>query len=187
VRGKECAGVAGLKLCRPLPSRARVVITRSGSTLQVELLLSQAHVEANRFDVRAGGRYLTWQRADITFAGIGRDERHDVTPATLSLPSRLAPGDTWREAFRVGTLEVTATNAVLRRGTLAVGGRRVPAILVRSDSRTSGAHPGTEHDVTWHAPSLGLDLTLQITRRIGGAFPYTLDAQATLLDTTPAR
>jgi hypothetical protein len=187
VRGTECAGVAGLKLCRALPSRARVVITRSGATLQVELLLSQAHVEAQRFDVRSAGRYLTWQRADITFAGIGQDDRHDVTPPTLALPARLAPGVAWPQAFHVGTLAVTATNAVLRRGTVDIGGRKVPAVLIRSESRTAGAHPGTERDLTWHAPSLGLDLRMQVTRRIGGTFPYTLDADATLLDVTPAR
>jgi hypothetical protein len=187
VRGRECAGVAGLSLCRALPSRARVVITRSGSTLLVEMYLSQAHVEAQRFDVRPDGRYLTWQRADISFAGIGQDDRHAVTPATLALPARLAPGVHWPQAFHVGTLAVTATNEVLRRETVDVGGTRVHAVVIRSDSRTAGAHPGTEADLTWHAPSLGLDLRLQVRRRIGGTFPYRLDADATLLELTPAR
>jgi len=114
-------------------------------------------------------------------------DRHGVTPATLALPRRLVPGARWPQAYHVGTLAVSTTNEVLRRATVDVGERRVAAVVIRSDSRTAGPHPGTEHDLAWHAPALGLDLRLQLKRRIGGTFPYTLDADATLLGLTPAR
>jgi hypothetical protein len=185
VRGWECAGVGPLCVRRALPATAYLVVTRRGATLQLELELSAEHREAVRYDVRPGGRYETWQDTFISFAGVAQEDSHPTRPATLALPADLRVGRTWTQRFHVESLPVTSTNRILRSERVTVNGRALDAVVVASDSITGGAHPGTERDVTWHAPALGLDVRETISRRIGGTFPYRLEATATLVGASP--
>ena len=186
VDGWECAGVGPLCLRRALPPRAYLVVSQRGSTLQLELDLSAEHRESARYDVRAGARYETWQDTLISFAGVAQESAVATVPATLALPAVLTVGRRWTQRFHVSKLPVRSDNRVLRRETVSVAGRPVGTYVVASDSVTGGAHPGTERDVAWHAPALGLDLRQTISRRIGGAFPYRLEATATLERLAPA-
>jgi len=70
---------------------------------------------------------------------------------------------------------------------ITVAGRTLDTFVIQSDSVTGGAHAGTEHDVAWHAQDLGLDVRQTVSRRIGGAFPYRLEASATLAEFSPSR
>lgn len=186
--GWECAGIGSLCLRRSLPHRASVIVARRGDMLTIQVDLSQQHLESQRFRVTARGRLLVWQRTRISILGVTQDDAHSLTPpTTLSLPAVLHAGERWTQAFRDQAIPVTTTNTVTRRATMTVSGRTVPVWLVSSDSRTGGAHPGTEHDTAWHSTQLGLDAAFTISRRIGGTFPYRLQASARLLGLHPAR
>ena len=77
-------------------------------------------------------------------------------------------------------------NRVLRQERIEIAGRRVETLVIVIDSVTGGAHPGTEHDVTWHSTELGLDVRETVSRKIGGTFPYRLEVSATLLRVMPS-
>jgi hypothetical protein len=68
---------------------------------------------------------------------------------------------------------------------MEIDGSNLTVYEIDADSKTGGAHPGTEDDISWRAPSVGLDVRLVVHRRIGGVFPYTMDADATLLSLKP--
>jgi hypothetical protein len=184
--GKECAGVAGVHLCRPFPPHARMILTRQPGTVTIELDLSQDHIETSRYLVRADGRYLASQRTKIVF-GIAQDDKASTVPATLALPAALRVGLHWTQRFSTGGLPVVTDNSVARQTTMKIGGVKVMVYEIEADSKTGGAHPGTENDVTWHSPSAGLDVRLAIHRRIGGVFPYTMDLDATLESLKPLK
>jgi len=184
--GKECAGVAGLMLCRSFPTRATVILTREPHSITIELDLSQDHLETSRYTVRSDGLYLAWERTKIVF-GIAQDVSATVVPPSLALPATLRVGQRWTEHFNTGGLPVVTLNQVARKATMAIAGTHVTAYEIDASSTTGGAHPGTETDVTWHAPDSGLDVRLIVHRKITGVFPYTMDADATLLSLQPLR
>jgi hypothetical protein len=186
VRGQECAGIAGLMLCRSFPAHARMILTRTPGTITIELDLSQQHLETQRYTLRRDGRYLAWQRVRIVF-GVAQDDARNTEPATLALPAVLRVGQHWTQRFSVGDLVSTSTNTVTRRVTIPIGGVRVATYEIDASSTTTGPHPGTETDLTLHDPRDGLDVRLVVHRRIGGTFPYTMDVDATLLSTVPVR
>jgi hypothetical protein len=187
VHGSECAGLGPLKFCRTLPPRAAMIVTRHGSQLTFELRLSADHIEAQRYDERPDGRYLTWQRAFIRFAGIGQDDRTPTVPPTLALPADPHVGQRWTQQFMAEQLPVAVINVVSGHAALDIGGTTVQTFVIDASNTTGGAHPGTERDRSWHDMASGLDVRLQVARNIGGVFPYTLNADATLLDLEPAR
>jgi hypothetical protein len=187
VQGTECAGLGPLKLCRTLPPTAAMIVTHNGSLLTVELRLSVDHIEAQRFDVRPDGRYLVWQRAFVRFAGIGQDDRTPTVPPTLALPANPVVGQHWTQVFKADQLPVVGTNVITGKATVDVGGTAVPAFVIDASSKTGGAHPGTERDVSWTDVVDGLDVRLQVDREIGGVFPYSLKADASLVGLEPAR
>src|SRR5579871_6462337 len=41
LHGKECAGIAGLQLCRTFPSTGHMILTRKSNTITIEVDLSQ--------------------------------------------------------------------------------------------------------------------------------------------------
>lgn len=184
VTGSECASVLFLQYCRNFPAQAHVVLTHKTDTITVEMDLSSNHLETSRYALHADGRYLTWQRTKLVF-GIAQDDSAPTVPPTLALPSTLRVGQHWTQHFNTGGLPVTTVNTVLKAALLNVGGTSVAAYEIAADSVTGGAHPGTENDITWHAPGSGLDVRLIIHRRIKGAFPYKMDVDATLLSLKP--
>jgi hypothetical protein len=186
LQGKECAGVAGVQLCRSFPASASAILTRKPGTVTIESDLSQDHIETSRYIVRADGRYLAWQRTKLVF-GIGQDDTASDVPPTLALPAVLRTGLQWTQRFSTGGLPVVTTNRITRQTTITIGGSKVMVYEIDADSRTGGAHPGTENDITWHAPDSGLDVRLIVHRRIGGVFPYTMDLDATLQSLKPLR
>ena len=175
-----------LPLRRALPARAYLIVTQRPGTLELELDLSAEHRESVRYQVRGGARFESWQDTFLSFAGVSQENAETTVPATLALPARLRTGLHWTQRFHVAKLPVRSDNRVLRREPVEIAGHSVDTFVVASDSVTGGAHPGTEHDVAWHAQALGLDVRQTISRRIGGAFPYRLEATATLEQLVPA-
>ena len=139
-----------------------------------------------RYEVRGGARFESWQDTFLSFAGVTQENAEATVPTTLALPARLRTGLRWTQRFHVAKLPVRSDNRVLRREPVEIAGRSIDTFVVASDSVTGGAHPGSEHDVAWHAQVLGLDVRQTISRRIGGAFPYRLEATATLERLAPA-
>jgi hypothetical protein len=184
LRGNECASVAGLNLCRAFPSHGRMILTRKPGTITIEIDLSQDHLEMSRFDVHPDGLYLAWQRTRIVF-GIPQDDAGSTVPATLAQPAALHLGQHWTQRFSAGGLPVVTINQVTRQARMTIGGSNVAVYVIDASSKIAGDHPGTETDVTWHAPGSGLDVKLIVHRRIGGTFPYTMDIDATLLSLQP--
>jgi hypothetical protein len=186
LRGKECASVLGLPICRAFPSRARMILTRKPSTITEEIDYSQDHLEASRYAIRPDGLYLAWERTRLSF-GITQDDAAATLPATLALPAIPHVGQRWTQHFSDGGLPVVTNDRVARQTTMTVGGTKVVVYEIDAASTVGGVHAGTETDITWHAPSSGLDVRLVVHRRIGGAFPYTMDADVTLLSLQPLR
>jgi len=188
VSGSERGGIGPLGIDRTLPGEARLIVTAlSGGVYQTELDYSQEHIEAARYRRTPAGIRITWRRTDITFAGIGRDDRRAVTPPSLYLPAGLRVGRAWTERYRTGDLRVTATSRVVRAERVDVGGRSVPTLVVVTRSETSGPHPGTRTETIWWAPSLGLEVRRSDRLHVGGTFAFRESADLGLEAAEPAR
>ncbi|HSJ74033.1 MAG TPA: hypothetical protein VK904_06925 [Miltoncostaeaceae bacterium] len=176
--GEETGGAGPLDVTRDLPDEARYVVTPTGEGFQEELSLSEQHIEGVRFRVTAEGSRAVWRRTDVTFLGIGRDDRRDLRPPPLHLPRRLAVGRAWSGRYVAGELPVSYRSEVLRREPVEVGGERLPALVVRTVGDTGGAHPGRRVDTFWWSPRLALPLRWTIDMEIRGT--VSLDTTADL-------
>jgi hypothetical protein len=176
--GTERGGAGPLGVTRDLPDEARYVVTPTGEGFQEELSLSEQHIEAVRFRMASEGARAVWRRTDVTFVGIGRDDRRELRPPPLHMPRRPAVGRTWSGRYVAGELPVSYRSEVVRRETVEVGGERLPAVVVRTVGDTGGAHPGRRVDTFWWSPRLALPLRWTIDMEIRGT--VTLDTTADL-------
>ena len=171
--GFEEAKAGPLKIHRAFPSRAILVVSGSGDVVQEEWRYSKQHLEATRTRVTPTGRYSVWQRTRLTMV-ITQDEAHATKPVTLSQPSHLHVGRHWVQDYTVGGVRSVSRNRVT--------GRCGPGcFVVVADSTVSGAHPGTERDVTWESETSGLTVRETIDRHIGGTFPYRMHLEVRLI------
>jgi hypothetical protein len=172
-RGYEEAKAGPLKLHRAFPRIGLLVVSGSGHVVQEEWRFSKQHLEATRTRVDSSGRYSLWQRTRITFV-ITQDEKHPARPVTLSEPARLRVGQRWVQDYTVGGVHSVSRNRVT--------GRCGPdCFVLLADSTVSGAHPGTEREVSWESARTGLTLRETIDRRIGGTFPYRMHLELRLI------
>ena len=171
--GFEEAKAGPLKIRRAFPSRGILVVSGSGDVVQEEWRYSKQHLEATRTRVTPTGRYSIWQRTRLTMV-ITQDEAHATRPVTLSRPTHLRVGQHWVQDYTVGGVRSVSRNRVT--------GRCGPGcFIVVADSKVSGAHPGTERDVTWESETTGLTVRETIDRSIGGPFPYRMRLEVRLL------
>jgi hypothetical protein len=170
--GFEEAKAGPLKIHRVFPPRAILVVSGSGYVVQEEWRYSKQHLEATRTRVTPTGRYSVWQRTRLTMV-ITQDEAHDARPVTLSRPNHLRVGQHWVQDYTVGGVRSVSRNRVT--GRCGAG-----CYIVVADSTVSGAHPGTERDVTWESETTGLTVRETIDRRIGGTFPYRMHLEVRL-------
>ncbi len=172
-RGYEQAGFGPFKIHRAFPPTAILVVSGRGHVVQEEWRYSKQHLEATRTRVTPTGRYSTWQRTRITMV-ITQDEAHPARPVTLSRPTHLRVGQHWVQDYTVGGVRSISRNRV--------SGRCGPSCyVVVADSTVTGAHPGTERDVTWENVATGLDEREVIDRHIRGTFPYTMHLELKLI------
>jgi hypothetical protein len=171
--GFEEAKAGPLKIHRAFPSRAILVVSGSGDVVQEEWRYSKQHLEATRTRVTPTGRYSVWQRTRLTMV-ITQDEAHATKPVTLSQPSHLHVGRHWVQDYTVGGIRSVSRNRVT--GRCGTG-----CFVVVADSTVSGAHPGTERDVTWESETSGLTVRETIDRHIGGTFPYRMHLEVRLI------
>jgi hypothetical protein len=171
--GFEQAKAGPLKIHRTFPPRAILVVSGTGDVVQEEWRYSKQHLEATRTRVTSRGRYSVWQRTRLTMV-ITQDEAHAAKPVTLSRPNHLRVGQHWVQDYRVGGVHSVSRNRVT--GRCGQG-----CFVVVADSVVSGAHPGTERDVTWESETSGLTVRETIDRHIGGAFPYRMHLEVRLI------
>jgi hypothetical protein len=171
--GFEEAKAGPLKIHRSFPPRGILVVSGSGEVVQEEWRYSKQHLEATRTRVTPRGRLSVWQRTRLTMV-ITQDEAHAATPITLSRPNQLRVGQHWVQDYTVGGIHSVSRNRVT--GRCGVG-----CYIVVADSTVSGAHPGTERDVTWESETSGLTIRETIDRQIGGAFPYRMHLEVRLV------
>ena len=171
--GFEEANAGPLKIHRAFPRRAVLVVSGSGNVVQEEWRYSKQHLEATRTRVTSTGRYSVWQRTRLTMV-ITQDEAHAAKPPTLSRPNDLRVGQHWVQDYTVGGIRSVSRNRVT--GRCGAG-----CFVVVADSTVSGAHPGTERDVTWESETTGLTVRETIDRHIGGTFPYRMHLEVRLL------
>jgi hypothetical protein len=187
VTGWECGGFGPVCLRRDLPPQAQLTIRRAGGGIQERLFLSEQHGEGRSLVRGADGWHLADQWSDLKFLGLGEETTDAAQPQPLVLPADLAPGRSWDARYALRKVPVRIESRVLRTEAVDVGGTAVPAIVVQTDTTMGGALKGTIRETDWYAPSLGLDLRRQVSRRIDGAFRYELELDARLRAPVPER
>ncbi|HWH15236.1 MAG TPA: hypothetical protein VNT51_10875 [Miltoncostaeaceae bacterium] len=185
--GGEDASVGPLSISRPVPAEARYVVTPAPGGYAAELRVSREHVEEYRYRVAGGWTRVTWRRVDVRFLGLGRDDRRDVVPAARWVPLRPRPGMRWTVDFRTGSLRTRGEGAVVGRTTLPLGGRREPVAVVRTTTRTTGAHGGRRDETLWWSPRLALPVRITSDTRLGGVAAFRGRLRLDLVAEAPAR
>jgi hypothetical protein len=184
--GSERGGAGPLSVGRSLPDRARYVVTAAPGGYAEELDMSEEHIEGLRVRVGPKGSREVSRRTDVTFAGIGRDDRRDLTPPPLRMPRALPVGARWSSSYHAGPLPVSSRSEVVRAEVVEIDGRRFATRVIRSDAVTGGVHPGTRIDTMWWSPALSLPLRWDIDMRIRGIVRLDTHATLTLESVTPA-
>ena len=186
VTGWECGGFGPVCLRRDLPARAELTLRRAGGGVQERLFLSEQHGEGRSLVRGDGGWHLAEQWSDLRFLGLGRQTTDSAEPQPLVLPDDLAVGASWREAVRPAQRPGGGGRpASCAAETVDVGGEPVDTVVIATDTTLGGALAGTFRETTWYAPSLGVDVRRQVSRRIDGSFRYELELDARLLHAIP--
>lgn len=181
VRGHEAGGAGPFRIGRDLPELATTTVTRFGDGWQTETRLSRQHVEGARFVVTGGAVRMVWRREDVTFAGVGRDDRRDLVGTYRVAPLRPTPGIMWRDEYLAGSLRNVVTTTVGDRERLDVDGTVVPTIRIDSRTTTTGALSGTRVETVWWSTDLRIAVRVRQRIEIDGVFGYeaTLDMALT--------
>jgi hypothetical protein len=185
--GHERGNVGPLGIDRGVPADVRYIVTPSPGGFTAELRVSGEHTEAYRYVVADGWVRMAWRRVDVTFLRLGRDDRREVVPAARWLPLRPRVGQAWPVAYTTGTLRTTGRGEVVRRGMLAVGGAPEAAWLVRTTTRTAGAHGGTRLEEVWWSPRLAMPLRMTTDTRLGGVIGLRASLDLRLASPAPLR
>jgi hypothetical protein len=184
-KGSESAGSGPLSVSRDLPPEAIYIVNAIPGGYHEDLRLAEEHVEEVRFQESPDGVRAHWRRTKVTFLGIGEDERDDVTPPSLDHPADLTVGKAWSGRYRQGETAVSFSAKVTGRETLALDGRRIPVLVVRTVSDFTGPTHGTRTDTLWWSPKLSLPLRWTIAQKTGGENDYEISDDLVLESATP--
>lgn len=185
--GSEVGTVGPLRVRRPVPAEANLVVTPTPDGFETEWQISQEHIEGYRFRVHAGWATLVWRRVDVSFLGVGRDDRRDVTGSARWIPTHPRVGQTWPVDFWTAKLHTTGTGRVVRRETITVAGRPEPAYLVEVDTRTAGAHGGPRTERIWWSARDRVPLRVEATTALGGVVGFRSQVSMRLAAAAPLR
>lgn len=184
--GREEGALGPASISRDLPGEARYVITPTTGGYEEELALAAEHIESVRFvPIAGGGRRAVWRRTDITFVGVGRDDRRDLVPPPVDRPAGLRVGTTWTSTYRAGDLPVTSRSEVVRRESVRVDGRARPALVIRTVGDTGGVHPGRRVDTVWWSTRWQLPLRWVIDMKVRGVARITTRTDLRLRSLSP--
>ncbi len=186
VRGSEAGGSGPFKVRRDFPARAAVTVTATPDGWQTETSLSRQHVEGARFRIAGDAIQMVWRREDVTFAGLGRDDRRDLRGRYRIAPLDPRPGMRFTDTYFAGSLRNVVTTNVLRRETLTVDGVVVPTVVITSSTRTSGALSGTRDETVWWSPELRVAVRVKQRVVIDGVVAFDSTVDMMLTGVTPA-
>lgn len=183
--GSERGGLGPAHISRSLPDRALYVITAAPGGYAEELDLSDEHIEGVRLRVGAKAVREVSRRTDVTFLGVGRDDRRDLAPAPVRLKRPLAVGARWASRYLLGELPARSRGRVLRTDVVEVEGTSIPVFVVRIVAETEGAHPAVRTDTLWWSSAHSLPLRWTIDTRVEGAVSLRTRAELALESVTP--
>lgn len=185
--GSEAGTVGPLRIRRPVPADARLVATPAPGGFQTELQVSKEHIEGYRFRVQGDWAVLAWRRVDVTFLGVGRDDRNPVRGSARWIPLRPRVGMTWTLDFWTRSLHATGTGRVTGRRTVTVDGARRTVYLIDLRTTTAGAHGGPRRETLWWSPEDRLPLRWVSTTRLDGVVGFRSHMDMTAASLRPAR
>ncbi len=185
--GWERVGAGPLAVRRDLPDAARIAVgSVSRSGYEATAFLSGEHIEGVRYGVEDGWIREEWRRTDVTLVGIGRDDRRDLVPPPRRVPIVPEVGRAWSDEYRAGSLPVEARSRIVRRDELTVGGESVPVVVIRVDSTTGGAHPGTRSETVWWSSERAIPIRWRLEMDVEGVAQLTTRTTLDLVDLAPA-
>lgn len=184
-RGREGASGGFADVSRDLPATALYIVSPTPEGYHEDLRFNEEHVEEVRFAASGGETRALWRRTKVTFVGIGEDTQADQVPPPLDHPHRLRVGMTWGADYASGDVPVSSRSRVAAARAVRLDGRSVPAMVIRTDSRTGGNQPGVRRDEVWWAPSLSLPVRWRIEQDYEGSAPFTMRADLELTSATP--
>jgi hypothetical protein len=186
--GWERVGAGPLGVRRELPGTARIAVGAvSPSSFEVTAFLSEEHIEGVRYGVAGGWIREEWRRTDVTLVGIGRDDRRDLRPPPRRVPMAPEVGQTWRDEYEAGSLPVEVSSRIARADELEVGGEAVPVVVIRVESTTGGAHPGTRSETVWWSPERAIPVRWRLEMDVEGVAELTTRTTLELEDLSPVQ
>lgn len=185
--GREHGGAGPLAVTRDLPSQAVATVTRTPDGWQIQTEYSKQHIEGARYVVRADAIDMVWRRVDVSFAGLGRDDRRDLTGRYRLIPVAATVGDTWNDRYLAGTLVNRVRTRVVRREEIDVAGTPVPTLVLQSHTETSGTFSGTRDETLWWSPELRVPVRSKLDVVVKGVVGYDSHLDMTLTGLTPER
>jgi hypothetical protein len=186
VTGSEAGGTGPFKVRRDFPETATVTVRRTATGWETETNLSEQHIEGARYRINAGAIEMVWRREDVTFAGLGRDDRRDIVGRYRIAPVDPRPGQRFDDTYLAGSLQNRVQTEVVRREQVRVGGVSVPVVVVTSTTRTTGALSGSREETVWWSSELRVPVRLTQRVTISGVVAFDSRLEMTLQGLTPA-
>lgn len=186
VTGSEAGGSGPFKVRRDFPATATVTVRRTSAGWETETNLSEQHLEGARFRVNAGAIEMVWRREDVTFAGLGRDDRRDIGGRYRIAPVDPHPGEHFEDTYLAGSLRNRVQTAVQRADRIQVGGVSVPVVVLTSTTRTTGALSGSRDETVWWSSELRVPVRVTQRVTIGGVVAFDSQLDMVLQGLTPA-
>lgn len=185
VSGSEAGGAGVVMISRPFPKTASVTITPTSDGWETETNFSEQHIEATRLRIQGAAVVMTWRREDVTFAGLGRDDRRDIEGRYRIAPLTPRPGMTFSDVYRAGSLENQVTTRVVARESITVDGQPIAVARMRSRTQTEGALSGTREETLWWSPLLRIPVRSRLKVTIEGVVDYRSTIDMTLQSVEP--
>ena len=156
-RGFEVSHVLGTRR-HAYPRRTAITVSATaGGCLRVRwdalARRSDAVLTCRRID---GGWQLVSRSEVHAFAGHVDRRTYRCTPASTHRPARLVVGARWSSRCTIDGTTTIERGTVLGQRTLALAGRRVRTLLLRTRTRLSGDTLGTGTTLAWVLPRTGL-------------------------------
>lgn len=186
VTGNEAGGSGPFKVRRDFPGTATMTVRRTADGWETETNLSEQHVEGARFRIAGDAIEMVWRREDVTFAGLGRDDRRDIDGRYRIAPLAPRVGDRFTDTYLAGSLRNRVETAVVRSDRLQVGGTSVPVVVLRSTTRTTGALSGARDETLWWSPELRVPIRITQRVAIAGVVAFDSRLDMVLQGLTPA-
>jgi hypothetical protein len=157
--GYERLSLAGIS--RSFPSSSEVVVT-DGACATVRWVPFEQHMEGLvECSGRNGAVGMVSALSDEEIAGVRTAEVIHCPAGAYFMPARPAPGQRWSATCHAGSQAVAFGGRVLGWSTIAVHGRREPALHTRLTLTFRGEERGSNPTDYWVSPTTGLILREQ--------------------------